>query len=76
MKRNYFKKVLDPKNKEITLICEVSGNHNNSFSHLKKLINQVIKQKVDLVKFQVYKPETITLDAKSEDFIISNIIRS
>jgi len=73
MKRNYFKKVLDPKNKEVTLICEVSGNHNNSFSHLKKLINQVIKQKVDLVKFQVYKPETITLNAKSKDFIISNI---
>lgn len=73
MKRNYFKKVLDPRNKEVILICEVSGNHNNSFSHLKKLINHAIKQKVDLVKFQVYRPETMTLNAKSKDFSITKI---
>ncbi len=72
MKNNFFKKILDVKSKKVFLICEVSGNHNNSFIHLKKLINQAIKQKVDLVKFQVYKPETLTLDHISSDFKILN----
>jgi pseudaminic acid synthase len=72
MTKNYFKKIIDPKNKEIILICEISGNHNNSFNHLKKLINQVIKQRVDIVKFQVYKPNTLTLNSSSKNFLIKN----
>jgi len=72
VKRDYFNKILDPKSKKVILICEVSGNHNNSFSHLKKLIKHAIDQKVDLLKFQVYKPETLTLNTYSKDFKISN----
>lgn len=72
MKRDCFNKILSLKNNEIFLICEISGNHNNSFNHLKKLINKAIEQKVDLVKFQVYKPETLTLNAQSKDFKITN----
>ena len=72
MKKDYFKKILDKKNKEVILICELSGNHNNSFNHLKKLINCAIDQKVDLVKFQVYKPETLTLNTHSKHFKITH----
>ena len=36
MKKNYFTKIFDKKNKEVFLICEISGNHNNSYLHLKK----------------------------------------
>ena len=72
-KKDYYKKVLSAKNNEIILICEISGNHNNSFYHLKRLINEAIKQKVDLIKFQVYKPETLTLNTQSKDFKITNL---
>lgn len=72
MKKDFFKKILDKKNKEVILICELSGNHNNSFSHFKKLINCAIDQKVDLVKFQVYKPETLTLNTQSKNFTITH----
>ena len=72
MKKDFFKKILDKKNKEVILICELSGNHNNSFGHFKKLINCAIDQKVDLVKFQVYKPETLTLNTQSKNFTITH----
>ncbi len=72
MKKDFFKKIFDKKNKEVILICELSGNHNNSYSHLKRLINSAISQKVDLVKFQVYKPETLTLDTQSKQFKINH----
>lgn len=72
MKNNIFNKIFNKKNKEITLICEISGNHNNSYNHLKKFINKAINQKVDLVKFQVYKPETLTLNTTSKNFKVTH----
>ena len=72
MKKDNFKKILNKNNKEVFLICELSGNHNNSFRHLKKLINCAIDQKVDLIKFQVYQPETLTLNAQSKHFGITH----
>ena len=72
MKNSYFRKMIDPNNKEVILICEVSGNHNNSYAHLKKLVNQAIKQKADIVKFQVYRPDTLTLNSNSNKFLIKN----
>ena len=71
MKDN-FNKLLYPKNSKISLICEFSGNHNNSFSHAKKFVKEAIKQKVDFFKFQVYTPDTITLDVNSKNFSINN----
>lgn len=72
MKKDFFKKILDKKNKEVVLICELSGNHNNSLNHLTKLVNRAIDQRVDLIKFQVYKPETLTLNTKSKHFKITH----
>jgi len=70
--KNVFKKIVDIKNKETILICEISSNHSNNYSKLKKLILKAIKQKVDLVKFQVYTPDTLTLNFNSREFLIKN----
>lgn len=69
---NVFKKIIDKKNKEKILICEISGNHSNTYIKAKKLIIDAIKQKVDLVKFQVYTPDTLTLNCNSKEFLIKN----
>ena len=40
------------------------------FSKLKKLTTAIVKAKADAIKFQVYKPETITLNVKTKDFMV------
>lgn len=70
--KNVFKKIIDKRNKEKILICEISGNHSNSYSKVKRLIKEAIKQRVDLVKFQVYTPDTLTLNCKSKEFLVKN----
>ena len=69
---NVFKKIIDKKNQEKILICEISGNHSNSYLKVKKLVTEAIKQKVDLIKFQVYTPDTLTLDCKSKEFLVKD----
>ena len=66
-------KLFNLSNKSIFVICEISGNHNNSFKHVKHFLNEIVKQKVDLVKFQVYKPETLTINSNKKDFKLKNI---
>ena len=56
------------KNTKPFLIAEVSGNHQNNFKKLKELVNALTKEEVDAIKFQVYKPDTITLKTKNNDF--------
>ena len=70
MNSTYFKKLVNPSNKEITVIAEMSGNHQNSYNAALKFINSCIKQNVDIVKFQVYKPDTMTIKSESSDFLI------
>ena len=67
---NIFKEITKHKNKNISVIVEISGNHQNSYSKLKKFIQNIIKNKVTIVKFQVYKPETITIKSSKKDFLI------
>ena len=69
--RDIFK-LFNLTNKKIFVICEVSGNHKNSFKHVKSFLNEIVKQKVDLVKFQVYKPDTLTIDTNKKDFKLKN----
>lgn len=63
-----IEKIFKIKNENIYVICEISGNHNNSFNHMKSFLKKIINQKVDLVKFQVYKPNTLTIDINKKDF--------
>ena len=70
MKKNYFKKLVLDKKSSVKIIVEISGNHQNNYRSLKKLVNQAIRNGADIIKFQVYKPETITFKSNSKDFKI------
>ncbi len=56
--------------KSLTLIAEISANHNGSISNAKKLITLAKKSGFDYVKFQTYEPQTMTLNSKKKEFII------
>lgn len=53
------------------LIAEVSANHNGSLKHAKKLILCAKKNDADIVKFQTYSPETMTIQSNKKDFLIT-----
>jgi pseudaminic acid synthase len=67
----FFKKIINPKNKEIVLVAEMSGNHQGTFRGANKFVKQAIKNGADAIKFQVYKSETITLNSKKKDFLVN-----
>ena len=45
------------------VIAEMSGNHNGSIKIAKKIIKKAAESGVDMIKFQTYTPETMTLKA-------------
>jgi N-acetylneuraminate synthase len=52
------------------VIAEVSANHNGKLENALALIDVAKKSGASAVKLQTYKPETITLDSKTEEFMI------
>ena len=52
------------------IIAEISGNHNQSYSKMKKIVNAASKAGVDAIKLQTYTPDTLTLDVNNKDFYI------
>ena len=70
--KNIFEKLIKKNNTKTFIIAEISGNHQNSYSKLKKFVLGCIKEKADIIKFQVYKPETITLNSSRKDFKLKN----
>ncbi len=52
------------------VIAEMSANHNGDIENAKKIITAAHVSGADAVKIQTYKPDTITLDSKSEEFMI------
>jgi pseudaminic acid synthase len=54
------------------IIAEMSANHNGSIENAKKIILSAKNAGADAVKLQTYKPDTITLNERSKDFIISD----
>ena len=63
-------------NKEISLdvppyiIGEISANHNGSIENVYKLIDVAKKSGASAAKIQTYTADTLTVDCKSEDFMI------
>ena len=72
MKKKFFEELIKNKHIDTKIIVEVSGNHKGSFSDLKKLINIAVKLRVDVLKFQVYKPSTLSLKSKNSDFTVKS----
>lgn len=54
------------------VIAEMSANHNGDIENAKKIILSAKNEGADAVKIQTYKPDTITLNSKSEDFMIND----
>lgn len=68
MNNTIFEKLVNLKNKKIYVIAEMSGNHQNSLEVAKMFIHEAIENRADIIKFQVYKPETITFNSNNKDF--------
>jgi pseudaminic acid synthase len=64
------KKIIGEK-KPCFIVAEISANHNGKFADAIKLIKEAKKSGADAVKIQTYTPDTITLDSKNKDFLIS-----
>jgi N-acetylneuraminate synthase len=58
----------------VYIIAEVSANHNGSFEEAKKIIATAQECGADAVKIQTYTPDTITLNCRSEHFLIKGTI--
>ena len=54
------------------VIAEMSGNHNGSIKIAKKIIKKAAESGVDMIKFQTYTPETMTLKSNKAKFTIKD----
>ena len=54
------------------IIAELSGNHNGSLSNALKLVDIAAKCKVDAVKLQTFKADTITMKSNQKEFFIKD----
>jgi pseudaminic acid synthase len=56
---------------QIDIVAEISGNHNGSLSRAKELIAAAKESGATRVKIQTYTADTITINSKKPNFIIS-----
>ena len=54
------------------IVAELSGNHNKSLESALKLVDAAHLAGVDAIKLQTYTPDTITLDIKEGEFLITD----
>jgi pseudaminic acid synthase len=55
-------------NSSVFIIAELSANHNGSLEDAKKTIKAAKRAGADAIKFQTYRPDTITINCKTDDF--------
>ena len=53
------------------IIAELSGNHDQSFELAKSMISAAAEAGVDAIKLQTYTPDTMTLDVRHGEFMVS-----
>ena len=54
------------------IIAEMSANHNGDIEKAKKIILSAYQVGADAVKIQTYRPDTITLNVTSDEFMIDD----
>ena len=54
------------------IIAELSGNHKGSLKRALKLVDIAAKAGANAIKLQTFKPDKITMNLKSKDFIVSD----
>lgn len=52
------------------IIAEMSANHNGSLDNARQIIAMAKQAGADAVKLQTYRPDTLTLDMNTSDFMI------
>src|SRR3990167_3779346 len=52
------------------IVAELSANHHQKFDEAVELIKAAAKSGADAVKLQTYTPDTLTLDAKKDWFLV------
>jgi len=67
---SWFDELINPNAEEVKLCIEMSGNHQGSLDKALRFIEAIPRDKRVAVKFQVYTPETITLNCNKLDFQI------
>lgn len=58
------------KNSSTFIIAELSANHGHDINIAKETIRAAKRAGADAIKLQTYKPETITIDVKTDDFLV------
>ncbi|REG84843.1 pseudaminic acid synthase [Marinomonas pollencensis] len=53
------------------IIAELSGNHDQNFELAKSMIRAAAEAGVDAIKLQTYTPDTMTLDVRHGEFMVS-----
>ena len=54
------------------VIAEMSGNHNQQFDRAMAIVEAVARSGADALKLQTYTADTMTLDLREGDFVISD----
>jgi pseudaminic acid synthase len=68
----YLMAMFNPDNCEQPFVCvEMSGNHQGNFDSAMKFVRAAKSSGADLLKLQVYRPDTITLKCDMPDFRLS-----
>ena len=60
--------MVNKNNKQVIVVVEMSGNHQNSYEAMFMFVKKSIKFGADAIKFQVYRPETITFNSQKKNF--------
>ena len=63
------------KDEKVFIIAEMSANHGNDIEVAKETIRAAKRAGADAIKLQTYKPETITLNHKSDNFLIKTFVQ-
>ena len=54
----------------LSVVAEVSANHDGSFETAKKIIDLASRAGANAVKFQTFTPDSISLDSQEDDFLL------
>ena len=58
----------------VYIVAEMSANHNQRFEQAVEIIHAAKKAGADAIKLQTYTPDTITINADTEPFIVKGTI--
>jgi len=70
MTTSIFDRMISDESLDPIIIVEMSGNHRHSLDAAEEFVRTAITAGPDVIKFQVYRPDTITLNCHNKDFMV------